>query len=151
MSDTRSTVFGVLDDENEDHMQNEGENGPSSGSRRGGEADGGSSSSGGGGGGGDDATMASSGGADGQADEGWQVTTKTRRLAPSHTLSHKDLGADSPRSKATSQELAASKKKGVWHVQNCCRDFVDCVALLRRFLAPPLHPPNPHPQLFPTP
>ena len=46
-------------------------------------------------------------------DAGWQVSGSTkRRLAPSHQLSHKDLGADSPRSKATSQELAASKKKG---------------------------------------
>ena len=46
-------------------------------------------------------------------DSGWQVSGSTkRRLAPSHQLSHKDLGADSPRSKTTSQELAASKKKG---------------------------------------
>ena len=48
-----------------------------------------------------------------QTDEGWQVSgSAKRRLAPSHTLSHKDLGADSPRSKTMAQEL--SKKKGWW-------------------------------------
>ena len=48
-----------------------------------------------------------------QTDEGWQVSgSAKRRLAPSHTLSHKDLGADSPRSKTMAQEL--SKKKGEW-------------------------------------
>ena len=40
-----------------------------------------------------------------QTDEGWQVSgSAKRRLAPSHTLSHKDLGADSPRSKTMAQE-----------------------------------------------
>ena len=42
----------------------------------------------------------------------WTVSTK-RRLAPTFTLSRQDLGADSPRAKAASQELAASKKKGI--------------------------------------
>ena len=41
-------------------------------------------------------------------DEAWIVSTKTRRLAPSFTLSRKDLGADSSRD----AESSSIKKKG---------------------------------------
>jgi hypothetical protein len=41
-------------------------------------------------------------------DEAWIVSTKTRRLAPSFTLSRKDLGADSSRN----AESSSIKKKG---------------------------------------
>ena len=46
-------------------------------------------------------------------EEEWTSVTKAetkRRLAPQHTLSKADLGADSPRAKATSVETI--KKKG---------------------------------------
>ena len=40
------------------------------------------------------------------------ITTKTRRLAPTFTLSRKDLGTDSPRNIAAVLEQAAAKKRG---------------------------------------
>jgi hypothetical protein len=48
-------------------------------------------------------------------EDAWTVSTstKTRRLAPSFTLSRKDLGIDSPRNALAALEIAAAKKKGI--------------------------------------
>jgi hypothetical protein len=43
-----------------------------------------------------------------------QSSTKTRRLAPQFTLSKQDLGADSPRNRAATQETVLSTKKKGW-------------------------------------
>lgn len=60
---------------------------------------------------------------DGKTEDDWTAVSKPppRRLAPQHTLSKADLGADSPRNKAA---LEISKKRGT-----SCRQFLLCLQL----------------------